>query len=219
MIGSISGNVGGVNFANSSGSKVVRKARRPNKVNTEQQIKQQTRIAQISGEWRALDDLTRQAWKTYAFARPRQNRLGVARALSGYQSFMQYTLFTEEAGGAIGDLPPTNFTPQEMFNYSLESSVSGGIILNFETPSPLVSKQWYIYGRPLFRETIPAFNNTWSFLGIAIETGLEHILDPEWQTRYPLPILNQVIAIRVVPVTIADFVPTSIVDLFAKTAA
>jgi len=219
LVGSISGNVGGASFVNASGSKVVRKSRRTNSVTQQNQQHSQIVLANAAAQWKTLSTAERNAWKTYAANRPRANRLGASSPRSGYAAFVQYTVARAPDGPAVDPIPPIEYTRQEMFNYSLASTISNGIEFTFDTPSPLVSKQWLIYGRPLYRDTIPSFNNTWTGFGAHVDTGTTVNVDDYWEDFWPMPVLGQAVALRLIPMTITTWVPESKFDLFALTTA
>lgn len=219
LVGSISGNVGGANFVNTSGSSVVRKTRRPSPAGKNSAGDASVVLVKFAHKWATLSELEQSAWNQYALNRPRTNRLGVSRPLNGYQSYLSYQIQREHSSSSDKDDPPVSFTPQVMNNYSLTSSVANDIVLNYDTDAPLVSKTWHLYGRNLFRGTIPAFNNSWTFISNALTTGTSFNVSGDWDDVLGLPVLGQVIALRVLPISTVDQVQESKIDLFAITTA
>ena len=218
-VGSISGNLGGVSFANPRGSPVIRKARRPSPANAPAQRTAQTRLLIVKNAWLGLSADNQKAWRTYATNTPSSNRLGVSRQITGFQIFLKIHLTRFNFNTTILTDPPVNFTRQPIHSFSLVSSISTGIDVLFTDDNPTSGRTAYAYGRPLFRVTLPSSNNTWTFLGLVITTFDEWPLESAWEQKFSLPILDQAIAIRVVPAIGPAFVPSTPIDLFALTTA
>jgi hypothetical protein len=217
VVGSISGDVGGASFVNSRGSKVVRKNRRPSPVNTEQQLQAQNRVAEYAHKWTTISAADKKAWQTYATNRPKSNRLGVSRQLSDYQSFMQYNLARQAVTTTPPDEPPINFTKQEMYNYTATSSVTSGIIVSFDTFDLLAGKSVIVYGRNLYRKTVPTQNNHWTTIGVFFTTATEFDITTEWNAILGTPQREQVIAIKIVPSIAPEYVAEPSVQIYAET--
>ncbi len=121
IVGAISGDAGGACFVNSRGSKVVRKKRRTSPNNDPSLIRSQALFANVARNWRILGDDVQAAWHTYALSIPGTSRLGVSRTLSGYQAFVQNTLFLSNFGAPVYGLPPVTaddpiITPLSFFS-------------------------------------------------------------------------------------------------------
>lgn len=219
LIGAISGNLGGVSFANPSGSKVIRRPRRSSVILTEEQVQQQSYVALFARSWASLEEDERAAWRTWAANRPKPNRIGVQRAQSGYQAFMEYHLAKAVVNTTVIPLPPKSFTPQSLYNFELTSAASSNILVNFTDDSLFVVRRAFIYGRPLFRTSTPKFNNSWKLLGDMQTISSTFQVTPFWDEVFTHPIEGQAIAIRVKVANFPAFVIESVVDLFTITVA
>lgn len=213
LIGAISGNVGGASFANRSGSKVVRKPRRPSRTNAERIINQQTLITNIARQWRDLTELERAAWRTAAANRPIPNRLGVSRAISGYQYYVSVNVTTSKDDPPL----PTGFDSVVIVDF--DSSVASGIDVNFTNLPGATVYAGYVYGRLFYKDYAPSFNNTWTKLGLVTTLGTVTVnIDTQWQTAFPLPILSQAIALDFRPFQSSTFIGGNTQQIVLTTA-
>lgn len=219
IVGAISGTVGGANFANTRGSSVVRKPRRSSPLKSQSNKLHQSNVQRFSLAWRELTPGERDAWKTWANNRPRPNRLGVSRYLSGYQSFMGYHLFRANTRSDIVILPPQDFVSQGLKNFTMTSTIATGIRITYEQDVATTTRYAVMYGRPLYQTSIPAFNNSWKSLGRIKTTIFFFDITDEWADEFGAPIIDQVIAVRIIPVDITAYVPEAMIDIFAKTTA
>lgn len=219
IVGAISGNVGGVSFANTSGSKVIRKPRRAVPNTSPQILAAQNQLAAAAAAWKSLSDDNQKAWNNYAANRPIPNRLGQSRSLSGYNTYVKARLFRLHLFFEGLVAPPINPDLDDIFDFSLTSSLATGIDAAFQKVQPLVDVEAAIYGRPLFRSTIPKFNNSWRFLGPTSAVGAVFGLSILWDVIFSPPVLGQVVAIRIIPTTAPSYIPQGIIDLFAITTA
>ena len=118
VVGAVSGNIGGVNFANTKGSTVARAARRPAGSQTRAQSEQSSRVAGAVNAWNRLPDSMRRAWKNFAEAQPKESRLGEKRPISGYALYVEHALEAWQ-----GD-PPENFEPPSVVIHLAPLSVT-----------------------------------------------------------------------------------------------
>ena len=105
IVGAISGDLGGVNFVNAEAGQVVRPARRVVATHSEQQQRQQSRLAAAVMAWHKLQPEIRRAWRQFAEQWKRKNRLGVDSPIMGYSLFLMHALDVH------GGTPPANFQP------------------------------------------------------------------------------------------------------------
>ena len=219
IVGPISGNVGGACFVNTSGSNVIRQARRPSPADSQLQRIAQSRLLAAATAWRALTVLEQTAWRTYAQNIPLSNRLGTTRLISGYQTFLKIHMTRFNFTTVILADPPVVFLRQPIHAFQLSSSVASGIIIDFTDDDPTSGRTAYVYGHPFFRVTLPSSNNAWIFLATVVTTGALWDITTAWGLRFAQPILTQAIAVRVVPAIGPAFVPSTPIDLFALTTA
>lgn len=220
VIGSVSGDLGGVSFVNPSGSGVVRKKRRPSNVASAGAILQQTRIAAVAHAWAELAPDDQQSWRTLANSNPSRNRLGIARKLSGYQTYQYRSLNLLAIGEAIPTTPSFAKPAIHLDNLNFASSVADGIRATMNAPGVGVTIQSVIYGRQLFRTTAINHTNVWTFLASSKAdnpTSIEFTGD--WQSRIGvLPILGQFIGMKWVNLDSAGLPVTSTIQFIETTA-
>lgn len=219
IVGSVSGNVGGISFANPRGSKVIRKARRPTANAKASQLKAQTVFANAARKWRTLDAETREAWNQYAAQNPRPNKLGVTRALTGYQAWVQLETFAEPNGGILNDLPPIASQAEGLTNWSLAASLTGTWGISFDETGSPGGHFAHIYAANLYRETIPSTWNDFAFLLAHNTLGTFYGLSTVWENALPLPQVGSVIAVKVIPTTVTAKIPFGAITLFTIVTA
>lgn len=212
-IGAISGNVGGANFVNARGSKIIRKTRRPSPNNTAAQQKQQIKMAIFVRKWRELEEDERTAWATYAANRPASNRIGVSRQLSGYQSFLKYFMFANTGGVENQFLPRIDLQPQFLSNFRLNLSLAANLLLEWDSPIPGAAKSVRAYARPLYRTTTGSYNGNYTFVAEEFGAGDALPMVDGFEDNWGLPQIGQVIAVRAIPINLAARIPEAIIDL------
>ena len=199
VVGGISGTIGGVNFVNARGSKVARKI--PSTVSSTS-LKSDIRRAIFSNlqkSWANRTAAEKQAWETFAANLPRANRLGQKRAISGYAQFMQTNTLrslTDQDALTTPETPPLMAIPT---SFTLTSSISGGISLTWPGSPVLPRPTALVYGVNLYRSTIPKHIKGFRFLGTELFSNSPGVLTLLWQEVFPLPILGQVIGVRIRP--------------------
>lgn len=158
IVGAISGAIGGVVFANSRGSKVVR--HRPQKkrratparypaaradapISTVYWGNVGAGLTEIIQAWRDLGDQGQATWNALATQFPSTNRLGQTRARGGYQLFLQesliwYAVFQQPRGVTVaGTRPPPvpSFAPiffgENLLGFTIDDAATGefGIVV------------------------------------------------------------------------------------------
>lgn len=196
---------------------MARKPKRHGKAGTINTSAQKANVARFAIGWSGLTEENHDAWSNYAADRPRPNRVGVNRSPSGYEEFMKYHLQKAVINTTIFDDPPPDPESQTLTNFSMTSDLVTGINVAFQVSIAFSTRRAHFYGRPLFRDTIPKFNNDFKFFAdLSTITG-EFELTAAWDAVFPTPIENQVIAVRVVVADFPNFVVESTVNLFAKT--
>jgi len=197
VVGSVSGNAGGVNFVNGKGSKVIRKARRAGSINDNKIIKQQSVFATFARHWRTLSVDEQNAWRTYAFNSPRTNRLGLARQLSGFQEYMSSGIYRKGVLGFFNDLPPTELTDPKTAFYKFTSTVLTGISISMGSGPISGDISISLFGFLSYSTSLVASFNRHKYIGdFTIAQGAVLDITSEWEDVFPLPVLNQVIGFR-----------------------
>lgn len=205
LIGGISGNIGGINFANPRGSKVIRKARRPQSNKSEIQLVSQAKLAIVINLWRRKPVAEQIAWKAAAAQIPLPNRLGQQRQISGYQYFIQVNTplelqVTADVLDVRVPLPPTAVSTQVTATITFASSIANGIEMTFADLPGGSAYSGLVYGRLLYRSTPIQFNNLWRAFGsLGLLGNGVFDMTSTWQTVYDLPVLGQFIALKFQP--------------------
>lgn len=88
IAGQISGAVQGVEFANSRGRSIMKKAKPHKQTRSPAQLHSDNIQRAAIAHWQGLTDNQRTAWKTAADQKPRPDRFGTYRVLSGFQLFL-----------------------------------------------------------------------------------------------------------------------------------
>ena len=198
IVGAISGNIGGGCFVNGRGSKVVRKTKQPTTNYNTETLQAQANYATVLRRWRTFTVDEQNAWTVYANANPTTNRLGEKSPLSGFQIFMkiQLTMFTQLP--FWGPNPPTLANQPNIHNLTFESTVSGGITIDIDTAPVVEFVQIQIDGHLLQTDSLPKFWGRFKFIFILniLASGGAFDMSSQWQDKFPLPILGQVVALR-----------------------
>jgi hypothetical protein len=86
----------------------------PTQPRTADQVAARTRLAAISGSWRALTEAQRDAWKSWSAAHPTVDKLGQSQTLTGHQSFVKINAMLETLNQAQLSDPPADveFNPE-----------------------------------------------------------------------------------------------------------
>ncbi len=207
LVGGISGNVGGVSFANPRGSKVIRKSRRRSPNRTQAQAEKQTTLMNMIHFWQSMATEDRAAWNSAASQLTFPNRLGLARQITGYNYYLQQNLGGGMAvvGGVLEPnttLLPPFISAQTTAQVTFVSTVAAGIIVTFDGLTGAGAYGGFFYGNLLYRNTPIKFEKNHLLLGSLSRAGDGTIdLSVAWQTQFTLPILGQYIALRFKPLS------------------
>lgn len=173
LIGGISGNLGGVNFAHGRHGSYIRTAlKRTNKHSTLQY--ERRRAVQVAAQWwPTLAENDRGAWRHAASGMTHRNRLGQARRMSGYQLFCEVLMnhwpgwfVPEEIVGIIlGRSPPpiflsATFREAGPWNVTLQPLPIGlAILVKYYLARPVKSHPLRCYHNWFFRTTRTGAHN------------------------------------------------------------
>jgi hypothetical protein len=109
IIGAISGNLGGTNFAQTRAGLVARKRSQVIHRTSSILLASQNNFLRVQNLWITTTEERRQAWRAAASLISFPNRLGINHNLSGYQLFMKQMLGVGFFGSPALD-PPTSIT-------------------------------------------------------------------------------------------------------------
>jgi hypothetical protein len=87
-IGKVSGRLGGVEIAQVGGRGVIKRSKGRQSAGGPDRIEAQAFLGGQIAAWRALTDARKKTWEDAARTRPRADRLGTKRCISGYQLYM-----------------------------------------------------------------------------------------------------------------------------------
>ncbi len=90
LIGAISGNLGGMNIANTRHGLVARKLPSRTDKKTEAQLRHRARWSKLTRTWNELTPAIRKEWRSGAKLMTYTNRLGITRPMSGFQFFLHH---------------------------------------------------------------------------------------------------------------------------------
>ena len=200
VVGAISGNLGGVCFANTKGSKVVKKKRIATKSRSNALSRNRGHFATIQRSWREITNDQRNAWSTYAKGKPFSNRLGTSSTLSGYQMFLKIQLNLIDELGFFSNDPPVVADQSIQGPLEISSSVSGGQILHLPAFPIVQFTHVRIKGILLWTDSLPKFAKGYrqieliSFFSGGAPVDVNFRLS--WESVFSPPQLNQICAFQ-----------------------
>lgn len=209
LIGAISGNVAGVNFANSAKRAIVRPAKRRTADQATAILASRARLQYIVGQWTLLTAIQKAAWSTLAATLRWPDRLGQARQPSGREFFLSHNLELLQAGQAIDttSIPTPVATNMDLlgsiiFTAFNDVSFACGSLLE---PDPMgISFYVQTFFRPV-PQYIPAalttpvggLPNRWRFVKWASLSSFGVVqLWPEYEAVIGRPSTGQVVAFQ-----------------------
>lgn len=111
LVGAVSGSIGGSTMRLAKTGQVLAQRQPTRKNLSPGQMATKAAFTRAGQAWRLLDEGTHRAWFTAAQSRPKRDRLGSTRTLSGYQLFIGQSAFNDGTPYATSYLPPVNTTP------------------------------------------------------------------------------------------------------------
>jgi len=154
IVGAISGDLGGSNFANGPGGSYVRQRRAIVKPKTSKQFQTRAHLQWLRHRWNELTEPQRTAWHQAAANRPIANRLGVTSPISGPAFFIQWNMTAFFTGplfvAFFSALPPTDPAPDNMPFISFVVTAGGSKILKTTIPAGNPSYFQGYYGARTF---------------------------------------------------------------------
>lgn len=162
IVGALSGNLAGVNFATGKSGPYARQRANRTKALSPGTLHNRARFQFLRHQWQQLTDAQRTAWRQAATNRPHINRLGLTSTLSGNSTFLQHNMHGWPDSGfqaiQFDANPPTLTAPPPLILREF-NVVSGGLKeMLFSLPGPPTSDRQVFYGA---RTSSNAPRRTW----------------------------------------------------------
>lgn len=145
ILGELSGHIAGNTFSRNKGGLYVKRTAHPTNPNTARQQELRTLLSHGSGIWAVLDETQRVAWRNYAAANPRVNRLGETFFLSGHQMFIALRSAAVDAGFPAIDAPPVEPAPAPLLTLeAIAVGATADLALTWTAPATIKGrlKSW-----------------------------------------------------------------------------
>lgn len=184
LIGAISGNMPGVNFAGTRYGTIARARKPPPPATTADQLDVRRGYQVARSWWPDLTDAQRAAWRTYAANRLTTNRIGTQRNLTGQQTFIMRNALEGKHGGSPHTDPvyPDWIEEPSSFTFIVTAGVSAIIHTYPETPQPFVC--FVRFSRPFTTHPINHFS-LWAPIGYFYMDMIEEFdCLPEIEARF-----------------------------------
>ncbi len=165
LFSAISGAIGGVVAKTTKGSGVLAQRTPPLRKLSPSLQASRNNFVRAHRDWEALTVLERDAWNTYASIRPRVNRLGVARLITGMQLFigLRQIWYLQFASG-LPTTPPTDIL-SGFSTLSLALTDGGPYNLTWTPHVPSLSTFVFVYGSIWYTDRPRNFFRDYVFLG------------------------------------------------------
>lgn len=139
LVAAISGNLGGVNFAQGKGSPYARQRIRRVKPTSAKTAQVSSRMQFLRHKWQQLTEDQRTAWRRAAGNRPRRNRFGLTNRLSGAQLFISHNIrgwYDDGPFATTFDVAPPGLAatkPLTLTTFTCNSAGSKGVLMDNPT--------------------------------------------------------------------------------------
>lgn len=188
-VGGISGKVGGVVFANSRGSKVIRPrpARRtgaPPRTGFER-FDTRAAMQRVTTAWRSLTAQERLGWASIAAQYPAVNRLGQARPVGAFQMFVRESMTRQAVSPTVQTAPPLQGVSANFTNVGAAFSVSGNYNVIYTAPNVGYSIFAILYARPLYQTKSGAFLGKLKAFGWITPAGSPQNVKTQYLAVFP----------------------------------
>lgn len=199
LIGGISGNVGGLNFANTRSGPVIRKALARTHKQTQPQINWRSLFSAVQRHWATLSSSSRTEWNTAATQIKLTNRLAIPKTLSGFQLFTKLNL-EQNWGSPLVLHPPTILAKiSSPTLVVLTASAAGNVVVNWTQPEGTAASFTYFFGaRSISSRPAHHFKNWRYLMRIPTDGGpqVENITFG-WNTNLGPCIEGELIAVKI----------------------
>jgi len=205
ILGGLSGNLGGANYANSRFGLTVRRQRPPPGPPTQAQLFTTRGYQRARSWWPGLTEEQSTAWRTFASNTLYRNRLGTQRNLTGQQIFIKYN--SQNAALALPriDNPPAPW-PFDWPSDFIPTVTAGVSAIIAPTPAHIPGGDPFIVAavRPLTTHPINHFQR-WAIIGVFTSPfgGLLDVL-AELEARFGTIQATERIGLRIRYVDIAS---------------
>lgn len=165
LVGRISGNLAGLNFAQTKTGLIAR--RRLHRVDhaTEPQFKARMRFRYLQRLWRNLDEEDRIAWQRAAALATFQNRLGIRRTITPSALFIKVGLERPDTLTPNAVLPTTLNATANLQDVYMTLSAAGAYNLYYTSLYSSVTNVTYVYALRSWNTAPRAFNGRWHYFG------------------------------------------------------
>lgn len=196
LVSAISGNLAGVNFAQTRTGHVIRKRRAPISKHSEPVVDNRAFYQSLLSTWWDYTDEERQAWRSAASLRTFPNRLGIPRLLSGFQLFMKIKILRRVLGAQTFTDPPLMFASLGLTSLTIDFT-SGGA-LRFSCTTNEADVNWFAiaYGSRPMRSTACTHFSFWRQLGGFHAQIAPAIVTTHWNAALGHPQAGEIVAIR-----------------------
>lgn len=151
IVGAISGNLAGVNFATGKSGPYARQRRSTKHSLSARQVEIRAMMQIARHQWQNFDEPTRASWRQAAANRPHINRLGISSHLSGAALYIQQAMLgvnapaPETKTGPFAFIPSFAAPPPLIFT-DMVVVAGGNKIISFVEPQPDNNRKFIIYG-------------------------------------------------------------------------
>lgn len=198
LVSAASGSIGGLTFALAkNGRQVKLRALKPRR-RSELEARRRARFQNLVALWQSQSVETRAAFSRSAQLVLFPNRLGIPRALSGFQLFMYLALSRPNSTVTIFSAPSLMLRSAGVAAPSLAASASGAITLSFTVNDPGGTSLVYSYGSRPVNSKPRAHFTSWRYLQAnSCATGANNVtLTTLFDFHFGHPRQGEVIAVR-----------------------
>ncbi len=198
LIGSISGTLGSVVFAQTRMGLLIKNRPLKNNQRSEKQLERRALFQRALSRWSKISGTQQKAWNTAAANFPQTNRLGVRSAISGWQLFIKQNLFTLWVEDTFRDdpVPARQTYAAEYFELSFTAGGEYLVSVGGFIPKPI---RTVLYGARSFRSMDRAqwTPNIWTFFKFQTFTVQTRDVTAAWDAAIGPPQQDELIAVKV----------------------
>jgi len=198
LLTSITGRVGGVQFASTSAGLHIRNRPSRRGQRSVPLIAAQADLVALRKGWIALSDAQRLSWRQLGLQMTKTDRLAQSRRPSGIETYMMYLSYWHRfAPGVAAFFPTATVTDQPL------SAIAGFVTAPYYavsvtyTPARL-NVYCGLYGALSFGLSPPKSSQQHTFFGSVPADGAQHQITSDWNSVLPIPQAGQYISVRFV---------------------
>lgn len=180
IIGALSGNLGGVVFANTRQGFLVK--HRPVKINrrTTAQLVERSRHQRITTCWKTLTTAEYLEWRILAEQVNRTNRLGITSKMSPFTLFIAQNRVEAYLGISLIRTPYALTAAEPCFVEAIVFTAGGSYNITLSFADPYAHRNVYLYGFRPMRTSPTRGVRSWKFLGRAFFEGMTPLSITAW---------------------------------------